>query len=1026
MAFARLSATTITQSGTDTDLSAMVVREQTTHAFSTSVGATGTYVLQITDSAGVRVGLASDNFTFGDAPSVVAASMAIQLANTDYVFSASAVGTILTINWNTEYLDYTIGNFQNLGVNIATRVLVTTGNGVTRTFTGEVATYSVVPGFLLKIDGTMTIDPRVDRLEMRTARFISVSSGGTLIIGGSTTIGGFERFHDDVAISNSVAQPVWFGSGVNTNNNGIGVESGGRLNWISGIMEGPFGLVCLDGSSVWIRNGVMKTYDTGTGRIDPQTGVTAVSGSGTFDGGGTNRVPIANRGFIGYFLTPDIRIENYQTLGGGEHIFNSLPTGNNSISGTPNGILGYTAQQDLVAIFPRSRDVSGQAEGLFFFTFDNLQVSGSGNTSDLSLQSINNSGLERFTNVTVTNAAGGTALNCLAAEQTGPDPRNRGAVAIYRDLNFNVLDGITESPISGGRYFMIDTDNGNRQNRGSTNPSNQGFDFDQNFVYSDTFTSGSLTNGLDSILLGAVQSQGNGSTTIAPNSNNIPGSNILNWRMDIRGLVNTLGNDTFAFHLWHPEYNYFPVTTSLSEGSIGTFTQRALLTSDPSYSNTVFTDNFVTNLDQLYDTVKQVKVLSEATVVLPTSSTLFVNANGTSLNLGTQNFFVTQGSNANRFSSNGTDLTAFVGTGNVLNGNGGVFNTLLTTGSTNLNFINLSTTRINSTTITNLPISIPANAFLQGLFTTAPAADITYTFDASSDVSNFSITNTSSNTVNIIGKAMSDFATLTGNFAFPIAKTIVVTLPTVNTIRSFRAEYGGVDVTSSLVQGTDGNGDPTFTYTTLIGGDFDMGIFVDGFNYTQLKLGSAESGTFGLIPIPSEFLDFSTSLGTLAQQVLDNSTGTFATGEFASTIAIGSVTALTGHAAVTGQAARLLVRRLLENSACIDFLLSLTTGATEFFTYDTEGWIIANSALFEINYNADDTNELQIFVYPKDSSNNPLFVDIVPKEPQRGPVFPPEGPVVINQTTGSLDAFRVVVDEELDIGTLTKIGRPTT
>ena len=555
------------------------------------------------------------------------------------------------------------------------------GNGGTRTFEGEIAVYTTGNNQILNVTGTLTIDPEKERLNMRANKIIDVQSGGHLIVGATTTTDGYERFHQGVAICSSRAQLVWSGSAGNNNNNGIGVDSGGTLEWISGTIQGPFGFNTTQGSTVWIRDGIWKPQDVDKATIDPQTGSLPATNSGTYEGiSNSNAILLTGRGFLSYFLGTDMRIDKLTTIGGGELVFNSIPSGTNGESGTANGIFGLVAEETVVGIFSRSRNIASQTFGIYEYPYSNISVSGKGNVADLAIQSINGGG-DRFNNITVTNAAGGTSLNILAAEQSNAyasgDNRNKGSCAIYRETDFNFTDGITGTALTGGRYYMIDTNNGNRQDSGGAGPSNQGFDFDQDFVYSNTFTSGASTGGTEDILLGAVQSitatsglkvfpnrDNDPTQTVNPDNTVSPSADTTTWRMDIRGVNNTLGDDKFDFHIWRYENNYLPLSnTPLSDGLTGAITISPRSVTDGNITNTRATidalntsigSNFVVsnsgittgstsvNLDQVYDLCKYKKETSAANLIIPSSSTLIISSDGTELDLGTRT--ITQGS----------------------------------------------------------------------------------------------------------------------------------------------------------------------------------------------------------------------------------------------------------------------------------------------------------------------------------------------------------------------------------------------
>ena len=546
-------------------------------------------------------------------------------------------------------------------------------SGVTKTYEGEIAVYTFTAGDRFDIKGTLTIDPEVERINMRTSIFLIITTTGRLNLGVDVTENGSTRGTVGVAICNSIGQRIWSGanSGTSDDRNGFLIE--GEMNWLSGTIQGPTHFHLQTTGSLYIRDGIWASQDVSAGTIDPQTGVTVTGGAGT-NQTGVAQVLIANRGYIGYFFGSDYRVDNFTQLGGGEMTTSIQPTGTNSITGTANGIFGYNSNQAVVGIFPRTEGTSG------VFTFTNTAVGDSGNVKDFAIFTLSGGGGSTDHTVSeIVNEASGTLIKCIGAESPKDDRRQRASCSIFRNMNFNITDGITGTAIEGGRFYMIDTNNTNRQT-GVFNSLQQGVNYISDEVYSDVFVAGASTE--QKVLLGSVQVFGTGSSSpgyvILGNTDNsvtqgtnftegtTPDSrtNLAAWRMDLRGKNNTLGDDKFDFHVWRYENQYLPLLNSeLTDGTTGTLVLSPRVVTDSNITNTRATidalntsigSNFVVNssgittgstsvnLDQVYDLVKYKKETSAANLIIPSSSTLIISSDGTELDLGTRT--ITQGS----------------------------------------------------------------------------------------------------------------------------------------------------------------------------------------------------------------------------------------------------------------------------------------------------------------------------------------------------------------------------------------------
>ena len=248
-------------------------------------------------------------------------------------------------------------------------------------------------------------------------------------------------------------------------------------------------------------------------------------------------------------------------------------------AGLPNGIFGHEAVATVYAAFPNR---IGDNDGTFdnpSITIENSRYANNGNVIDVTIQS------EKGDDGTITpiicsktlvvNEAGGTDLKLIGGE-TSNDRRNWGIVWVGRDVNFDIADGLTEAPVTGGRWFMRDSNNGQRVDRNNT-------DETADRTYTGVFSEGVSTT-TARVLLGVVnvpKAAHNRNTSNSPTGTGVN----ADYRYDLRGMTNLEGEDNFDFLAWVYENNYLPLfNTTLSPGTTGTQVIRVRTTTDTNVS----------------------------------------------------------------------------------------------------------------------------------------------------------------------------------------------------------------------------------------------------------------------------------------------------------------------------------------------------------------------------------------------------------------------------------------------------------
>ena len=910
--------------------------------------------------------------------------------------------------------------------------------GVTRTWDGFVTVYTLTAGDILVINGTLTIDPEIERLHI-TANNGAITTGPVsrfnIGLEKTTTVADAAgdkvttNFSRGVAITIDRAPTHFYGFGDNSITfNGDVVWTGATVE-ISGNLRFPGGpsdvISGTNDKSVWMRDAVLLCKTISDADIDPQTGVTAVAQAGTYVGvvASLQALVPAGRGWISNFFNGRYRIDGFTILDGGEILIAADPvSGNNALSGTPNGIFSYSAERAVYAIFPNR---------VTTFTINNPDLSEKGNFLDIPIQSEVGIGQTSVpadavaTVTTVFNSAGGSALRIIAGEEGiqtagtsfGRDGRSCGNVIIFRDINFNCRNGVSNAQLSNASFYLRDFQHTTNSRRRAGNGTNH----TANRIYTGLITSGVLSTDRPILVGEVIVPIVTGTNTTLFNRRNTTNSPSVTdpntgftYAMDVRASSNVLGDDTFPVHIWQPSHNYLPLTIDLSDGSTGTLTIDALMTTDILFTGTDGVNvTSCTNINDVYNAVKNRKIVSDTQRTLPTTSTLWVSESSGYLDVGASALTISTGSATGGFTPTPTTFNISIGTNTSLVA-GDVFTGLKSSTSIDLERIDLDTVRIESASITNLPTALPGGFDVNSTFTTAPTTDITYAFNTNADVSNLTITHNGTATINIVGKVSTDFKALngTGTFAFPVQKTIVVTLPTLNTVRQIRFTYNGTVVTPTKTTTADSQ---IWTFDTLVTGDLKAGVYVDKFQYAQLTVANpGTAGLFALIPIADDAINFDVSLGTLAALIVANFTGSYNTVStiYSATIDKDAIdSSLQVHTAIRRSEAQLLTRRLLESDAGIQWLLALADNvASSFNTYDTSGWIINDPTKIQIVYDKAETRDLQINHFPRSTTNVAAWDKIINvTTPNLSPGFPSEGPNVTPVTPGISDEIGDIV-----------------
>jgi hypothetical protein len=245
-------------------------------------------------------------------------------------------------------------------------------------------------------------------------------------------------------------------------------------------------------------------------------------------------------------------------------------------------------------------------------TYEDYQ--GEGNDADIAF--IDSS----YTDVINASDGSATKVGLFKGFSTGGDARHRGLVKMYKDLQFN-FKNVAGTGIENVRYFVRDTDNGNRQNNSFSN------DADDN-VYSGLSVASGLT-ALQRILLAVVNK-----------SDSVYAHPLPSTYFDYRN-KNGDDSDVFDLHFWH--YNYLYSVTSPPLKGVSSLLIDWTLFEDTnvSESNVALVQAYssIASLDQLYDRAKAWKV-ELANIEYPSVDSQVVTGAGTALDLNDQNLVI--------------------------------------------------------------------------------------------------------------------------------------------------------------------------------------------------------------------------------------------------------------------------------------------------------------------------------------------------------------------------------------------------
>ena len=432
--------------------------------------------------------------------------------------------------------------------------------------------------YKISISGALLIDPRKEVAIGETRNFITVKSNGGLILGvPSTGSDGFVTQYPMPAIINVVGTRVNFWSTDGT----LKVNSGGYCEWN--------GCVVNAGSTTITFNGYLKVRDAHL----------IISG-----------IPdkYETRGFV-CRVGGVVDVINWNVIGG-----EFDPIG---FTGTLLGLKRSFASIGFLRLGGKLTD------------FFSLSLGKRSNTVDAALQIQSNP-------TNLFDLADGTDLRILGGVHR-PDARNTGRVTVQKRIAFKFED--YDGFVGGARYFIRDTDNGERKNVVTKNSSSDDVTYNDLPYLTYSETSSELTGVTPeiSVVAGIV---------VVPysSSGNIRG--VVNeglYTVDLRGKTNVLGEDLFDAHIWSYAHNYVLSTKSLkgiglleisvylvksteifepSRAIVSTYTG---ITIDHEGKIVVITQD--STLEKVVDYIKYNKTLVE-NIEKPTLSTLFSSRNG--------------------------------------------------------------------------------------------------------------------------------------------------------------------------------------------------------------------------------------------------------------------------------------------------------------------------------------------------------------------------------------------------------------
>ena len=421
--------------------------------------------------------------------------------------------------------------FPDLSVETGT----TTSTGVVKIVVGsgqyQKTIYNLGDKKLL-IHGTLLHDPRKVILIGNNQNMISVrgsgaSEGDYRYICDANFITSAEELEPVVGIFCTAPQNPWYGSPLadetNPTSGVVTVQQGGRFEWRGAGIVAPSGFNFGVGSEGIIKDAFFISEND-----------TLIDGY------------IEGRHYISFLNSDDVNIENFKMVGG-EFI-------NRSTNTTQFGI---ERSQSAIAVFPN------RVEN---FTILNPIFDGT-NTIDVCIQSEDLPNPTDITRTKVINPSNGSLLKIFGPESGSSfnaRNKNRGLVElIYRcetsiDSNSNIIEG---------KYYIIDTNNGERKNL-------NGVDDTADKIYSGLVNANGTSSTFD--VVGCIVN------VEGPNDQGADNTGV--YSKDLRGKTNVLGEDIFELNFMAYNHNYKLLRRSLTGNN--TFVFSDLVEVDSKITNT--------------------------------------------------------------------------------------------------------------------------------------------------------------------------------------------------------------------------------------------------------------------------------------------------------------------------------------------------------------------------------------------------------------------------------------------------------
>ena len=339
--------------------------------------------------------------------------------------------------------------------------------------------------------------------------------------------------------------PAWFRPGTNPGDYGSVTQKGGSIIvWRGAAVVCPdSGYSIDDGNKTRIQDGV------------------CISGQGGAP---------SNRGVISSFHNSDLIVDGFRHVGG--ELILGTDSGSSEIS-------GLVREDSAFATFPNR---------ITSITLRNLDVGGKGNVLDVPIQSEGVS----LTRTTCLDSATGNNMIMIGAEDVSSDSRNKGYNTIVKGIEVGFFDALN-NPLEGGKFFIRDTDNGQRKNLNSE-------DDTADKTYAGTFAANGFAPAVE-VITGIVNVAGSNPRGV---------SNQAQYRMDFRGKFDStlsapnIPDNTAEFDLNVYQYGFTP--SALPRTLIGNSTLTLRETGQPNL-NTTETDTAIVAAYASLDTAPAIK-----------------------------------------------------------------------------------------------------------------------------------------------------------------------------------------------------------------------------------------------------------------------------------------------------------------------------------------------------------------------------------------------------------------------------------